>query len=269
MFRWKILAMMLAAGSFSALGSFAQGTIIYISQPTVFSGISGVPWAHDFDLDSDGVPDYRFTNDGAISYVSPLGSNRQTAHPATPPDMGSSLTPLLAGETVGASLDPLLGVWVDQSNPNMGWNSMISGCLNVGCFGPFAYRTAYMGFDFLAGDGERHFGWLRIDDTIPGGHVFVTDWAWAATPGESIMAGAVPEPSALALLVGGGVLLVWFRRKRNARANKITAANSRPASPFGSRGLRRRALVVESHGRYPGGAAVAQFDRWANSVRLL
>jgi len=47
------------------------------------------------------------------------------------------------------------------------------------------------------------------------------------------------------------------------------AANSRPASPFGSRGLRRCALVVGSHGRYPGGAAVAQFDRWANSVRLL
>jgi len=39
------------------------------------------------------------------------------------------------------------------------------------------------------------------------------------------------------------------------------AANSRPASQFESRGLRRRALVVESRGRYHGGAAVAQFGR--------
>ena len=44
--------------------------------------------------------------------------------------------------------------------------------------------------------------------------------------------------------------------------NKITGANSRPASQFVSRGLRCRALVVGSHGRYHGGAAVAQFCRW-------
>jgi putative component of membrane protein insertase Oxa1/YidC/SpoIIIJ protein YidD len=43
--------------------------------------------------------------------------------------------------------------------------------------------------------------------------------------------------------------------------NKVTGANSRPASQFESRGLRRRALVVESQGRYDGGAAVAQFCR--------
>jgi hypothetical protein len=45
--------------------------------------------------------------------------------------------------------------------------------------------------------------------------------------------------------------------------NKITGANSRPASQFERRGLRRGALVVESHGRYDGGAAVAQFGRSA------
>jgi hypothetical protein len=47
--------------------------------------------------------------------------------------------------------------------------------------------------------------------------------------------------------------------------NKITGADSRPASPFERRGLRRRALVVESQGRYHGGAAVAQFGRSARA----
>jgi hypothetical protein len=35
-------------------------------------------------------------------------------------------------------------------------------------------------------------------------------------------------------------------------------SDSRPASQFGSRELRRRTLAVESHGRYRGGAAVAR-----------
>jgi uncharacterized protein YceK len=47
-------------------------------------------------------------------------------------------------------------------------------------------------------------------------------------------------------------------------ANKITGANSRPASQFESRGLRRCALVFERHGRYHGWAAVAQFCRWTS-----
>lgn len=209
----KLLALLMVVGSFVTPDSHAQGTIVYVNQPTNFFGILGVPWTHDFDLDGDGMADYRFNNDGAIPYVSPLGSNRQIAYLATPPDLGSSLTPLLAGELVGASLDPLLGVWVDQSSPNMGWHSAISGCLNVGCFGPFAYRTGFMGFDFVAGDGQRHFGWLRIDDTIPGGHVFVVDWAWAVSPGQSISAGAVPEPSTWALF-GLGISVLVFSRMR-------------------------------------------------------
>jgi hypothetical protein len=45
--------------------------------------------------------------------------------------------------------------------------------------------------------------------------------------------------------------------------NQITGANSRPALQSGSRGLRRRTLVVERHGRHHGGAAVAQLGRWA------
>ena len=44
--------------------------------------------------------------------------------------------------------------------------------------------------------------------------------------------------------------------KRIAKLNKVTGANSHPASQFESRGLRRRALVVEGHGRYRGESAV-------------
>jgi hypothetical protein len=50
-------------------------------------------------------------------------------------------------------------------------------------------------------------------------------------------------------------------RRGAASFNKVTGAKSRPAAPFGSRGLRRRALLFERRGRYHGGAAVAQFCR--------
>jgi len=43
--------------------------------------------------------------------------------------------------------------------------------------------------------------------------------------------------------------------------NKITGANSSPASQFERHRLRQRALIVGCHGRYYGGAAVAQFCR--------
>jgi hypothetical protein len=47
---------------------------------------------------------------------------------------------------------------------------------------------------------------------------------------------------------------------------------SRPASQFERHGLRRRALVVGSHGGHHGGASVAQFcrclplEKWTNQV---
>ena len=53
------------------------------------------------------------------------------------------------------------------------------------------------------------------------------------------------------------------------RPNKVTGANSRPASQFEGRGLRRHALVVERRGRYHGGAAVAQFVRSAKQESVL
>lgn len=44
-------------------------------------------------------------------------------------------------------------------------------------------------------------------------------------------------------------------------ANKVTGANSRPASQFERRELRWCALVVGYRSRHHGGAAVAQFCR--------
>jgi hypothetical protein len=76
--------------------------------------------------------------------------------------------------------------------------------------------TAYAGVEFRIGE-DVHYGWIRINNFANVNAGSVLDWAYETRPGVPILAGAVPEPYALALLVGGGVLMVWFRRKRNER----------------------------------------------------
>jgi len=213
--RSAVVLVAVVVGNLIVSSGYAQGTVVYVvpPQPVNMSGIYGVPWSQDFDVDGDGIQDYRFDNDGAVFYLSPLGSNRQIAYPAVPPDMGSSLTPLFAGEIVSTSLDPVLGQWVDRSSPNLGWHSALHYQFDFGGGGTFYRKIAYMGIDFMAADGDRHFGWIKIDSSqhLTGG--LLLEWAWAATPGQGIFAGQVPEPSALALFTMAGVALLTFRRR--------------------------------------------------------
>jgi hypothetical protein len=203
-----------AVGNLIVPSGYAQGTIVYVVPPVPVS-MYGPPWLweSDFDLDGNGTADYRFDYDGAVFYVSALGNNRQIAYPAVGRDMGSYLTPLFAGEVVGSSLDPILGQWVDQSSPNHGFHSAISYQFNIGGGGPFYGQIAYMGIDFLAADGGQHFGWIKIDNSLPFAGAYLVEWAWAATPGESIFAGQVPEPSPLALFGVAGLALISLRRR--------------------------------------------------------
>lgn len=215
--RSAVVLVAVVVGKLIVPSGYAQGTLVYVvpPQPVNISGIYGVPWSQDFDVDGDGIQDYRFDNDGAAFYVSPLGSNRQIAYPAVPPDMGSSLTPLFAGEIVSTSLDPVLGQWVDRSSPNLGWHSAMHYQFDFGGGGTFYRKIAYMGIDFMAADGGQHFGWIKVDcsQQLTGG--LLVEWAWAATPGESIIAGAVPEPSTWALL-GIGLMALCFARRRSS-----------------------------------------------------
>ena len=77
----------------------------------------------------------------------------------------------------------------------------------------------------IPGAGTTHFGWVRVlvevsgvrigippaDD--PGARLTIIDAAYESVPGASIIAGAIPEPSSLALFACGAALFAMMRRR--------------------------------------------------------
>jgi len=164
------------------------------------------------DIDNDGVADFLFRSGFDGFAVFPQVGSAVLAVESGPSDLNSFALPLAAGHQI-SSLTPVLAFW-DTDGVN---GSVLTSARNVGAIGLFTGQIAYLGVQFTRAD-QIHYGWLHLDVSYVGlnaGNLLAL--GWEDTWGLGIAAGAVPEPSTLALLVGGGVLLVCFRRNRNER----------------------------------------------------
>ncbi|MEP6821141.1 MAG: PEP-CTERM sorting domain-containing protein [Chthoniobacterales bacterium] len=86
-------------------------------------------------------------------------------------------------------------------------------------YGPWAGTTSgFLGLQFQLADGSLVFGWIRLD-VVDGGDARVLDWAFEDS-GAAIAAGAIPEPSSLALsfLAAGAAGLAYWRKRRGVKA---------------------------------------------------
>lgn len=98
----------------------------------------------------------------------------------------------------------------------------------------FPPTPAFVGFEFGSEvlGGTRHFGWLQVLASVPGGQLWIVDWAFETQPGVAIAAGdtgqgllisdlpgAIPEPSALALLALGCTGLSMLRERRKPQTD--------------------------------------------------
>ncbi|MCX8092117.1 MAG: PEP-CTERM sorting domain-containing protein [Verrucomicrobiae bacterium] len=210
-----------------------QGTIVYgrLSNPNP-SPIpppwddSGYPMPGpgrqplELDFNGDGRADVGFNVFDTTFYAYGIGSTLILSYPPISPDINSFLPVLPAGIQIGAAPPDQQLMWrqvISLAPDGRPYTATFNGAWNTGYSGLWQGVEGYVGIEFEIGQ-NRHYAWVRVGAPfvgLYGGYVY--EWAYETQPGVPILAGAVPEPSTLGLLIGGGVLLVWFRRKRDER----------------------------------------------------
>lgn len=220
MHRYSLIALVAAAAWLGvAQPGRAQGTIAYYQPPSpIILRDEFFGQFYPLDVDSDGHADITFGYDFHFIGARSEGATRILIESSPPPNIGGSVAPLPFGFSIGLQSESSVLRWfsgVPWADPATDFDP-ITIYLNGMVSGSFAGQQAYMGVEFQRSSGT-HYGWvsLYVDSVAP---VAVIDsWAWETRPGMPILAGAVPEPSTWALLIGGGVLIVWFRGKRHER----------------------------------------------------
>jgi hypothetical protein len=80
----------------------------------------------------------------------------------------------------------------------------------------FVKTDGYVGLKWDIGGGNVRFGWARVDVTPDNnGTATLFSFAYEETPNTPIAAGAIPEPSSLALLAAGAGAPALRRRRRS------------------------------------------------------
>jgi len=85
---------------------------------------------------------------------------------------------------------------------------------------PYYNTEYYIGLE-ISIDNQLHYGWLSIHaPSSPSNRLLVNGWAYEDTPNTPIVAGVIPEPSAIAL-IGAGILGVWLIRQKRINNREL------------------------------------------------
>jgi hypothetical protein len=166
-----------------------------------------------YDLLIDGQPAFTFYSGSSFSIIAD-GSNAVLGQIVD--EFGSAYAiPLTSDQPIGP--DAAGYAWLTAAE-STGGSALLSASRNGGLGPPLTagyftgLESAYIGIEFY--DNEQlYFGWIRAGapySGINGGWIY--DYAYETAPDTPIAAGAVPEPSTLALLAAGAATL-FFRRK--------------------------------------------------------
>lgn len=197
------------------LSTMGQAAVFFDSQNRVvgsvvlppFELVNG-PRTLDFDVNNDGQVDFTMEK-----IVQVFGHKRISIN-----DSPGTTRFVYAGTNVGA-LDEDFEIGGSLPDPafsfhavsELSFSNTLSEETQNEPYGEFARRTAYLGFEFQAATGT-HYGYALLKDYNASGMV-IEGVAWESTPGKSILAGAIPEPTTAGLL-GLAVVLGAGRRRR-------------------------------------------------------
>lgn len=180
----------------------------------------GPPVTETIDLDGDGTPELTLTANVSSSGVRAEGDTRIVVYNPPPPDLPGPVDPIFTGEEIGPGIEIGSRLWFggyadgpeDPAYDTDFRNFII--CVTSGCDSRFQLDGVpkYMGVEFLRDDGI-HYGWVAVSAGGTTSTVGTTGWAWESEPGVPIIAGAIPEPSSVLLLMLGGSFLFALRRK--------------------------------------------------------
>lgn len=191
-----------AAGAVGLFAGGAQGTVVY-------SGVQNIDIAQfssqDLNLDGDAYNDILLQN-----YV--FGGNYQGAtvnfYPGKVVGFTTGLnyaTALSSGDLIDASATaggPFAVSLAYANNPDSQFDDVTG---------------AFIGLEFPI-NTVSHFGWIRVNIDNVAGTFRIVDWAYESEAGVGIEAGAIPEPSSLALLAAGAVGVATIRRRKKESA---------------------------------------------------
>lgn len=158
------------------------------------------------DLDGDGVIDFTFGASIGFVGVRSEGQNRYVISPSPPPNIGGPVEPLYPDYEIGPDLDGSLG-WFGINTDFAPFGIWF----DSGSSGNFRGHHAYMGIELFIED-NIHYGWINLMIGNDGPYGEIYSWAYESTPNTPIMAGAIPEPSTLLLLLTGGIGLLSLKR---------------------------------------------------------
>ncbi len=183
--------------------------VTWLDDPIVLS--SFLPQYHQIDLNNNGIVDFTFAADYTSLGVRSEGDNQYVISPSTPPNIGGPIVPLYPDYEIGLELaDGLAWFGINTDFGTLGLY------LCPPSSDPFKGQTAFMGVQFYI-DETVHYGWINlwVHEDGPLGHIY--GWAYESNPDTPIIAGAIPEPSTLFLLIGGTAMLLGIRGKKCIR----------------------------------------------------
>lgn len=183
----------------------AQGTIVYDRFDPVASYPIAAQWEIDFN--HDGVDELQINFSGydlGYQWTSIFFSLSGAAQ---------SSSPSLQGVSSGTAIGFDTGEWADLNGSVVYWSEFNGQNNTSQTWYALPAESPYLPVQFQLDDG-LHYGWVRfVTDSIFG----FQDWAYETRANTPILAGAVPEPSTVALGVLGLLALVFQRHLSQMR----------------------------------------------------